>query len=112
MLAHAKAAGLTQQRIAVAVGASQSQVSRILAGVGSRRSKLFERVCKYVFSASGGASIGAPEKNAALMAALGDVWDGTPGHADALALVIRSLGALGAATPKARPRAREEGAAQ
>lgn len=100
--AHAKTVGLTQNQIAEAIGASQSQVSRILSGGGQRRSKLFERVCKYVFSLATDAPIVAPEQSAALMAALGDVWDGTPGHAEALALVIRSLGALGGAASNVR----------
>jgi transcriptional regulator with XRE-family HTH domain len=106
---HAKTVGLTQQHIAEAVGASQSQVSRILSGGGLRRSKLFERVCKYVFSVTTDPPTAAPERSPALMAALGDVWDGTPGHAEALALVIRSLGALGGAASNVRSPARGRG---
>lgn len=109
---HAKSVGLTQKRIAEAIGASQSQVSRILSGGGLRRSKLFERVCKYVFSVATDAPPAAPERSAALMAALGDVWDGTPGHAEALALVIRSLGALSGAASTVRSSARGRGLAK
>jgi len=92
--ARAKAVGLTQLEIAAFVGASQSQVSRILAGVGARRSKLFDRVCKYVFSVGVQRSDVVPQENAALMAALSEVWDGSDAHASALALVIRSLAGL------------------
>lgn len=84
--------GLTQAMIAAAVGASQSQVSRVLSGAGVRRSRLFDEVCKYVFSVGG--SKPNVSDSAELTAALEAVWDGTESHAKALALVIRSLGAL------------------
>jgi transcriptional regulator with XRE-family HTH domain len=88
-----RALGLTQAAIAAEVGASQSQVSRVLSGTGVRRSKLFDRVCKYVYT------VGAPGANVGesgeLMEALAEVWDGSHAHAKALALVIRSLGGLG-----------------
>lgn len=89
----AKALGLTQEQIASAIGASQSQVSRILAGASLRRSKLFSDVCEYVYSH---AKPGRQSKVIAqdLQDAVAQVWDGTPKHAHALALVIRSLGAL------------------
>lgn len=84
--------GLTQDVIARAIGASQSQVSRALSGKGERRSRVFNDVCKYVFSISDKKA--DYECSAELLSALQDVWDGTPAHARALALVIRSLGAL------------------
>jgi transcriptional regulator with XRE-family HTH domain len=91
--ARAREIGLTQQEIANALGASQSQVSRVLAGQSRRRSRVFDQVCKYVFSA------GRTEDKDVLPAELTDalraVWVGTSEHASALALVIRSLGALG-----------------
>ena len=80
-------------QIAIAVGASQSQVSRVLSGHSVRRSKLFDVICKYVYSADRAGSP-HPEKSAELMDALRSVWDGSPRHAKALALVIRSLGEL------------------
>jgi transcriptional regulator with XRE-family HTH domain len=85
--------GLTQWDIASAVGASQSQVSRVLSGQSKRRSRLFDEVCKYVFiysTRSTNASLSCPELDDAVKA----VWDGTPQHAKALALVIRSLAGL------------------
>jgi transcriptional regulator with XRE-family HTH domain len=90
----AKEIGLTQAMIASALGASQSQVSRVLSGAGSRRSRLFDEVCKYVFSIDAGQS--NVDESKELTSALAEVWDGTAGHARALALVIRSLGALSA----------------
>jgi DNA-binding MarR family transcriptional regulator len=98
----ARDAGLTQQDIASKLGASQSQVSRVLAGHAKRRSRLFDQICKYVFST---ANPGAKRKPPAeLTDALHAVWDGTPEHAQALALVIRSLGVLGAGAPAVRDR--------
>jgi transcriptional regulator with XRE-family HTH domain len=107
--ARAKAIGLTQAAIADAVGASQSQVSRVLSGMSRRRSRLFDSVCKYVFSAEDAAAFGrAPQDSDQLMRALGEVWDGSDAHAEALALVIRSLGALGSTRPLAsRPSTRQ-----
>lgn len=93
----AKQRGLTQEHIAQAIGASQSQVSRVLSGRSKRRSKLLDSVCKYVFSSGRSSTRGAPP--AELTEALRTVWDGTPEHAHALALVIRSLGALGVNAP-------------
>lgn len=95
----AKMVGLSQEQIASAVGASQSQVSRVLSGSGKRRTKLFERVCKYVHSQARPAATLPAAKHPALSAALADVWDGTEEHAQALALVIRSLGVF-QRTPK------------
>ena len=95
--AQARQRGLTQEHIAQAIGASQSQVSRVLSGRSKRRSKLLDSVCKYVFSSGRSSKKSAPP--AELTQALRAVWDGTPEHAHALALVIRSLGALGANPP-------------
>ena len=94
----AREVGLTQGEIAYALNASQSQVSRVLAGNSKRRSRLFDEVCKYVFSIREQESPPAPP--AELTEALGAIWDGTPEHARALALVIRSLGALRVLTPE------------
>ena len=91
--ARAKQLGLTQEAIAAALGASQSQVSRVLSGHAKRHSKLLDAVCKYVFSHSQGES-GSTDGNRELMQAINDVWYGTPQHAHALATVIRSLSLL------------------
>lgn len=90
-----KALGLRQTALSSAVGASQSQVSRALAGRANQRSRVFARICDYVFhlesrQSNPGRSL-LPDD---LMEAIAAVWNGTPRHAAALALVIRSLGAL------------------
>lgn len=101
----ASSAGISQQEIAIAVGASQSQVSRILSGKSVRRSRLFDEVCIYAYDAQRRTQ---PHKKASatesstLIAAMDSVWDGTETHAKALALVIRSLGALMPQAPKAK----------
>lgn len=98
--AQARKHGFTQEQIAFAVGASQSQVSRVLSGRSKRRSKLLDSVCKYVFSIQKASIKGSPP--AELIEALDTIWDGTPEHAHALTLVIRSLGALSTIVPTAR----------
>jgi len=90
----ARSAGLTQEDIANAVDASQSQVSRILSGKMVRRSKLFDEICIYVNSAVKGVSPETVRGNEELMDAIASVWDGTAHQANALAHVIRSLGGL------------------
>lgn len=92
---HAKARGLTQSTIAADLQASQSQISRIFAGTSKRRSKLFDAVCKYVFSDLPGSAAASRIGDAqSLHEVLDAVWDGSPEHAEALAGVIRSLGAF------------------
>lgn len=93
--------GLTQAVIADAVGASQSQVSRVLSGQTSAHSKLAKDICIYVLGASAPKTQSAVSANEELMAALADVWDGTPAHARALATVIRSLTLLNPSTSAA-----------
>lgn len=93
----ASRAGLNQNEIALAIGASQSQVSRILSGKSLRRSKTFEKICIYAFESLG--KVEAKTRPSAatnhhLITALDAVWDGSDQHAKALALVIHSLGGL------------------
>lgn len=89
--------GLSQAQIAEAVGASQPQVSRVLQGQGLRRSRVYEDVCLYVERFDHGVSEQAVQECGELISALKDTWDGTAGHARALATVIRSLRVLGPA---------------
>ena len=92
----AKRSGLTQEVIANAVGASQGQVSRILGGKAIRRSKLLDAICAYVHSACVSSKPGARRSTpSSIDQAVDAIWDGTPEHADALAVVIKSLGVLG-----------------
>ncbi|WP_082138109.1 helix-turn-helix transcriptional regulator [Delftia lacustris] len=83
--------GIAQADIAAHVGASQSQVSRILKGEGIRASRLFEEVCLFVERFEGGISADAVRGNSELIEALQATWDGSASHAKALAAVIRSL---------------------
>ncbi|MHB8386205.1 hypothetical protein [Metallibacterium sp.] len=86
-----------QMQIAAAVGASQSQVSRIIGGRGQRLTRLTEEVCLYVERlASGGVTVDAVRQNDQLIESLRETWDGSSAHAHALSAVIRSLAALGA----------------
>lgn len=94
--------GYTQQKLASELGASQSQVSRILNGKLQRRTRLFDRICIIAYGSlklTKGRKIGAAAQQSELIAALDAVWDGTAAHASALAVVIRSLAALNA-TPR------------
>ena len=98
--------GIAQAEIAAYVGASQSQVSRILKGEGIRASRLFEEVCLFVERFEGGISADvvkngrrlfekdAVRSNSELIEALQATWDGSASHAKALAAVIRSLAIL------------------
>lgn len=87
--------GITQIEIAEAVGASQSQVSRILQGLSQRNSRLLEEVCLYVERMDHGVTADAVRGNDELIEAIKQTWNGTATHAKALATVIRSLNALG-----------------
>ncbi len=95
----ARTLGITQQEIAKAVGASQSQVSRILAGKAKRQAALTQRICIYVNTNRGNISKRMVEQNPTLMDAIASVWDGSAQQAEVLAIMIRAAGSL-AKTPK------------
>ena len=105
----ATAHGITQTTIAAALGISQSQVSRVLSGNARRPSKVFNAVCKYVHSSVASHPGESLKHHPELIEAVSDVWDGTPDHAQALALVIRSLGALRSRVRKTNPTTRRPG---
>lgn len=90
-----KQRGITQAQIAGDLGASQSQVSRILKGQGIKASRLAEEVCLYVEKYEGGVTADSVRSNDELVNALSATWDGSATHARALSAVIRSLSALG-----------------
>jgi transcriptional regulator with XRE-family HTH domain len=90
-----KTRGITQERIAADLGASQSQVSRILSGRGFRASRLAEEVCLYVERTEGGVTAESVRANDELVNALTVTWNGSAAHARALSAVIKSLSALG-----------------
>lgn len=94
LASHFASAGVTQNALAIAINASQSQVSRILSGRIVRRTKLLERLCIYASSRLKFHRRRDVRRNAELMSALADVWDGSDEHAHALAHVIRSLAQL------------------
>lgn len=83
--------GITQADIAGAIGASQSQVSRILSGRARRGSRLHEEVFLYVEQFESGVTLDAVRMNSELLEAMRQAWDGSAAHARALATVIRSL---------------------
>ena len=95
-----KLRGITQAQIAADLGASQSQVSRILQAQGVRASRLAEEVCLYVERFEGGVTAESVKSNEDLVSALTVTWDGSATHARALSAVIRSLSALGPNQPK------------
>ena len=94
--------GITQADIAAQVGASQSQVSRVLQGRGQRESRLFEEVCLFVERFDVGVTPDAVRANEDLISALKVTWDGSAAHAKALAAVIKSLAVLGPANKKTK----------
>lgn len=86
--------GIGQAQIADAVGASQSQVSRILSGNPRRLSRLVEEVCLFVERFESGVTADAVRRSDELVEAVRSAWDGSASHARALSMVIRSLSAL------------------
>jgi len=86
--------GISQQALAKQLGVSQSQVSRVLSGRTSAFSRLAKDVCNYVIGSVDHVEKSSIAANDDLMNALVEIWDGTPAHARALAVVIRSLGVL------------------
>jgi transcriptional regulator with XRE-family HTH domain len=96
-----KMRGITQAQIAADLGASQSQVSRILKGQGLKSSRLAEEVCLYVEKFEGGVTADSVRDNVELVNALAFTWDGSAAHARALSIVIRSLSGLGCGHAKA-----------
>jgi predicted transcriptional regulator len=70
--------GISQVDLANFVGASQPQVSRLLAGNLTRPTRLFEEICLYAERLDGGVTIEAVRANEELMSALTETWDGNP----------------------------------
>jgi predicted transcriptional regulator len=87
--------GIFQDEVGEVVGASQAQVSRVLAGKVQRWTRLSEEICLYAERLEGGGvSKDAVCANDELIEALRATWDGTAAHAKSLASVIRSLALL------------------
>lgn len=90
----ARELGVTQKEISEAIGADQSQVSRVLSGKAKRQSRVFIEVCNYVNRRTPFMGSELVIENSELISAIASVWDGSAEHASALAMVIRSLSAL------------------
>lgn len=90
----ARKLGITQNHIAKAINADQSQVSRVLSGKSKRASRVFNAVCNYVNCMTPSIDYSLVKQNDELLSAIASVWDGTEQHALALSNVIRSLGEL------------------
>jgi transcriptional regulator with XRE-family HTH domain len=82
--------GLSQQQLATATGVHQSQISRMLSGSAKRVSKNLVKVFEYLENLHGSYA-NKSEIPRVLQDAIQFSWDGTPGHAEALARVIISL---------------------
>lgn len=85
---------LRQSDIAMGVCASQSQVSRVLSGETSERSRLYGQICNFVSGRHRLVKRQDVQQCAELIDALMEVWDGTNEQARSLALVIRGLSLL------------------
>ncbi|MBC7981335.1 MAG: helix-turn-helix transcriptional regulator [Armatimonadetes bacterium] len=85
--------GITQVELAKLSGISQSQVSRILAGRFSRRSKAIIQLCKCL-KIYPDLPIRTKTQTKRLEIAVVDVWDGTPGHEAAILRLLEALRAV------------------
>lgn len=94
LAAEARRAGLNQEEIALELGISQSQVSRVLAGKYKRDSKVVADIRSLLSLRNRVMSPESVLQHPELIEALTAVWDGSVEHGKALAGVIRSLGAL------------------
>lgn len=84
----------TQQYVAHELNISQAQVSRVLSGKLKRRSRLLDELSVYVYGSIEQTRRSAVLANTTLQDALAETWDGTESHAQALAVVIRSMALL------------------
>lgn len=84
--------GLTQAEVATAIGCDQGQVSRLLSGASSSRSRTYRQICDYVFRADT-AEHEVGER--IIRDALSDCWDGSADDARDIAGILRALGVFG-----------------
>lgn len=90
----AKERGITQSVLAKVIGVNQSQVSRMLAAKTLKATPKTHKLCEWVMRSSRPTSTADVLQNTELIGAVAFAWDGSPQHASALALVIRSLRVL------------------
>lgn len=86
--------GESQKLIAKCTGVDQSQVCRILNGkFKNAESKNVIKICKYANISLRKIHEAPPDpsKNTILMAAIGQIWDGSDKHAEAIAEVLMAL---------------------
>lgn len=81
--------GISQAVLAQRASVSQSTVSRARSRVPLRRSKQYERLCSYIHKELETIMLPGTARDA-----LAEIWDGSPAHAEALAVLIRASGEL------------------
>lgn len=89
-----KALKLDQSELAKAVGVTQGQVSRLIAGKFKKPGTAYMKLCTHVSNALGKNSRIDNMHTQIIMEAVADIWDGSIEQANHLAEVIRSLGPL------------------
>ncbi len=89
-----KERGITQSVLAKVIGVNQSQVSRMLAAKTFKSTSKAHKLCEWLLRSSRPISRADVLRNTELIGAIAFAWDGTPQHASALAVVIRSLRVL------------------
>ena len=94
LLAVLQISNRTQAELAQSVGASQSQVSRILARKIQRPSSTYRRLCAYAFEHDG-QSQEAGLSGGDLAGTVIKAWDGSDRHAKLLSGVVQLIGRLG-----------------
>lgn len=85
---------LKQEELAAAIGLTQGQVSRLIAGEFKKPGMAYRELCIFVSKALNTDSKRLVSESNPIMDAIAEVWDGSPEQANRLALVIRSLGVL------------------
>lgn len=86
-----RGAQFSQEKLALAMKVSQSQISRVLSGKCKRRSKLFDGLCIYVSNQTKGVTIHAVQESTEMLEAIASIWDGSTEQAQSIAIAIRGL---------------------
>jgi transcriptional regulator with XRE-family HTH domain len=79
--------GITQEQLAYRAGVSQATVSRAMKKDAVRSGRARARLCKYM---QGQAATRRSQSDDPVGNALAETWDGSPEHAQALAILIRA----------------------
>lgn len=88
--------GITQEELSIKLNISQSQISRVLTGKVTSRSKAYRLLCGFMRISWEVDPLSSPQAQSddTIAIAVRNVWNGTPEHAEAIAGVIRSLAAF------------------